>query len=265
MEDEQHVHRPLEHGVHLVLTDLPHHRQEVRRVGQRVVGEEEGEADGEAMAHRGERRRLGDQPQDLLVPAVVVEDLLGVEVEGAEGGDGGDEHSHRVGVVVEAVDEPLAHVLVDERVVGDVVAPRLQLRLVGQLAVQQEIGDLQVRRVLGELLDGIAAVAQDAGIAVEVGDLRLARRRRQVRRVVHEQRRVEIAQRRAGEHPVGDRHRHGLARAVVGDRDGVGHRVPFVAHGTLRGNVSADPQGQVERGAARPSETRRASESQGDE
>ena len=168
------------------------------------------------------------------MPALVVEDVLGVEVEGAERGERRDEHPHRVGVVVEPVDEPLAHVLVDERVVGDVVGPRLQLRLVGQLAVQQEVGDLEVRRVLGELLDGIAAVAQDAGVAVEVGDLRLARRRRQVGRVVHEQGRVELAERRAGEHAVGDRDRHGLAGAVVGDRDGVGHRVPFVAHGTAR-------------------------------
>ncbi len=152
-----------------------------------------------------------------------IEDVLGVVVERAEGGERGDEHPHRVGVVVEAVDEPLAHVLVDERVMGDVEGPLGQLSLGRQLAVQQEVGDLEVGGVVGELLDGVAAVAQDAVVTVEIGDLRLARRRRQERRVVHEQVRVELAQRGAGEHPVGDRDRHRLASAVVGDRDGVGH------------------------------------------
>ena len=110
-----------------------------------VVGEEERQADREAVAHRGQRRRLGDQPQDLLVARLGVVDVLGLGVEGAEGGERRDEHPHRVGVVVEAVDEPLAHVLVDERVVGDLVGPR---RSCGrrELAVQEQVGDLEVRR-----------------------------------------------------------------------------------------------------------------------
>ena len=98
-------------------------------------------------------------------------DLLGLRVERAERRQRRDEHAHRVGVVVEPIDEPLAHVLVDERVVGDLVGPRGELLLVGKFAVQQQVGDLEVRRVLGELLDRVAAVAQDAGVAVEIGDL----------------------------------------------------------------------------------------------
>ena len=58
-----------------------------------------------------------------------------------------------MGVVVEALDEPLAHVLVDERVVRDVVLPRLELLGGGQLAVDEEVGDLEVGRLLGEGLD----------------------------------------------------------------------------------------------------------------
>ena len=48
---------------------------------------------------------------------------------------------------------------------------------VGQLAVDEEVGDLQEGRGLGQLLDRVAAVAQDPGRAVDVGDLRGARRR----------------------------------------------------------------------------------------
>ena len=157
VQDEQHVHRPLERRVDLVVgADLPHHVQEVGRVRQVVVRVVERQADREAVGHRRERRRLGDQPQDLLVAAGVVVDVLGAVVERAERGDRRDEHAHRVGVVVEAVDEPLAHVLVDERVVGDVVRPRGELVGGRQLAVQQQVGDLEIGRVLGELLDRVA-------------------------------------------------------------------------------------------------------------
>ena len=221
-------------GCELVLADLPHHREEVGRVRQRVVGQEERQPDREAVAHRSQRRALGQQAQDLLVADLGIVDLLGLRVEGAERGQRRDEHPHRVGVVVEPVHEALAHVLVDERVVGDVVGPLLELRLVGQLAVEDEVGDLEVRRVLGELLDRVAAVAQDAGVAVEVRDLGAAGRGRQVRRVVHEQARVELAQRGAGEDPAGDGDGHRLAGAVVGDRDGVRHWVPSDLVGRCR-------------------------------
>ncbi len=215
--------------MHVVLADLPHHVQEVGRVRQRVARVVVRQARREAVAHRGDRRGLGDQPQDLLVAALGVEDLLRVGVERAERGDRRDEHPHRMGVVVEPVDEPLAHVLVDERVVGDVEAPLVELGLVRQIAVDEEVGDLEERRVLGELLDRVPAVAQDAVVAVEVRDRRLARSRRQVRRVVHEQVGVELPDRRRREHTVGDRDGDRLAGAVVGDRDGVGHGASFVS------------------------------------
>ena len=40
----------------------------------------------------------------------------------------------------------------------------------GELAVDEQVGDLEVGRLLGQLLDRVAAVAQDAGLAVELGD-----------------------------------------------------------------------------------------------
>ena len=188
-----------------------------------LFGVVEGQPDREAVAHRGDRRGFGDQSQDLTITLRRVVDVLRTVVERAECRNGGDEHPHRMSVVVEAVDEPLAHVLVDERVVRDVADPGVELRLVRQLAVQQQIGDLEVRRVLRELLDRVAAVAQDPRITVEVGDRRLARRRREVRRVVAVQRRVELTQCRRRKHPAFDGNGDGLSGAVVGDGDGVGH------------------------------------------
>src|SRR3546814_19750474 len=40
----------------------------------------------------------------------------------------------------------------------------------GQLAEDQQVGHLQIGGVLGQLLDGVAPVAQDAGVAVDLGD-----------------------------------------------------------------------------------------------
>ena len=51
-----------------------------------------------------------------------------------------------------------------------------QLGLGRQLPVDQQVADLQPRGVLRELVDGVAAVAQDARVAVDVGDGRAARR-----------------------------------------------------------------------------------------
>ena len=123
-------------GLEARLGDLPEHGEEVRNEIERVVGVDEGHAHAESVRRRGQGRHLGDEADDLLVAGLGIEDVLGVEIEGRQGGDGRDQHPHRVGVVVEALEEPLADVLVDERVVRDIVAPVGELLLVGQLALQ---------------------------------------------------------------------------------------------------------------------------------
>ena len=62
---------------------------------------------------------------------------------------------------------------------ADLVAELVELLLGRQLAVDQEVRGLEERRVLavGELLDVVAAVAEDAFVAVDEGDRRLGRRR----------------------------------------------------------------------------------------
>ena len=49
-----------------------------------------------------------------------------------------------------------------------------ELVLGRQLAVHQQVGDFEEARVLGQLLDRVAAVQQHACVAVDVGDRRLA-------------------------------------------------------------------------------------------
>ena len=228
VEDEEDVERALQPGVRLVLElgHLVEHRQEVAGVAQvvvridvrlpRVVAEREG----------GQRRHLGDQADDLDVAARRVLDPRGVGIERGEGADRRQQHAHGVGVVAEPLHEVL-DVLVHERVDRDLVRPLVELLLVRQLAVDEEVGDLEVGRLLGELLDRVAAVLQDPGVAVEEGDGRPARRRVHERGVVGHQAEVvvvdlDVAQGRRADRPVLDRHLVGAPGPVVGDGQRVG-------------------------------------------
>ena len=61
-----------------------------------------------------------------------------------------------------------------------------------KLSVKQEIAGLEEVAVLGELLDRITTVFENAGIAVDIGDLRLAARGRGEAGVVGEHARLGI-------------------------------------------------------------------------
>src|SRR5581483_8625435 len=164
----------------------------------------------------------------LLHPDLVVVDLRRLRVERRERGDRADQHPHRVRVVTEALHQPL-HVLVHEGVVGELVRPALELRRGRELAEDEQVRRLEVGAALGELLDRVAAVAQDAAIAVDERDRAADGRGVEERRVVARESRVvvrdlRLLQRRRADRPVLDRHLEAPSRAVVGDRDRVGHR-----------------------------------------
>ncbi len=170
-------------------------------------------------------RNLGDQPVELQLTVLRGLDLLRVRVEGRQSPDGAHQDAHRVRVVAEGIDQ-LADVLVEHRVMGDRVLEILQLVLLRQLAVIEQVRHLEEARLLGELLDRVAAVAEDALVAVDEGDLALRRRGVLVRRVVGHQAEVvlvdlDLAQVHRGDGPVRHGELVGLARAVVGDGEGV--------------------------------------------
>lgn len=64
-------------------------------------------------------------------------------------------------------------VRVDKSVRQDLVLEQPQLLRGGQRAIDEQVGRLEVGRVLRELLDRVAAVSQDAGVAIDVRDLAL--------------------------------------------------------------------------------------------
>ena len=185
------------------------------------------------MGEGGQRGHLGDEPHDLAHADLGVGDVLRLGIEGRQGADGGHEDAHGVGVVVEAVHEPLPDVLVDVGVEGDVVRPLLELRPGRELAVDDEVGDLQVARLLGQVLDGVAPVAEDAVVAVEVGDRAATGRRLDEGGVVDEDVGIELAQRPGRDPPVLDRDLDALTCPVVDDRVAVGHANPLALSRTV--------------------------------
>jgi hypothetical protein len=129
---------------------------------------------------------------DLAVLRVV--DVGAVVIEGRQRADQAGHHRHRVRVAAEAAQEEL-HLLVDHRVVGHARDEVDLLLALGSSPLQQQVAGLEEVAVRRELLDRVAAVQQLALVAVDVGDRRLARRRRQEARVVGELAglRVELA------------------------------------------------------------------------
>src|SRR5215467_2090368 len=104
---------------------------------------------------------------------------------------------------MEALHE-LLQVLVNPCVMRDVVHPVLHLLAGGQLAVEEEVGNLEVAGALGELLDGISAVAQEGGVVREEPEVVGAD--------------AELAEIHGADGAVDDGQVRGLAGAVVGDR-----------------------------------------------
>ena len=78
-----------------------------------------------------------------------------------------------MGVAAEALKEA-AHLLVDHRVMNHAIVEVLLLRGGRQFAVEQQIASLEEVAVLGQVFDRIAAVEQDAFVAVDIGDLGFA-------------------------------------------------------------------------------------------
>ncbi len=146
------------------------HVQQVGAVREIVARIDEGLAKGVLVGRGGDGRNLRNDAmrEDLAVARIV--DVGGVVVERRHRGDDRGHHRHRVRIVVETAEEAQQR-LVQHRVATDVVDEFLELRLLRQLAVQQQVADLHVAALLGQLLDGVATMQQHAGIAVDIGDL----------------------------------------------------------------------------------------------
>src|SRR5690606_36437867 len=119
---------------------------------------------------------LAHEPGGRLDEVVAVLRLHEGRLKAAERVDHRGQDGHRGRVRREAV-EVMAHVLVDQLVLDEQGPEVRELGRRRQLAEDQEVGRLDEGRLHRELLDRIAAVAQDAATAVYERDRALARPR----------------------------------------------------------------------------------------
>src|ERR1700737_3651048 len=111
---------------------------------------------------------------------------------------------------MEAVDQ-LLDVLVEQRVMGDRVHPLAMLGGIGQLTVNQEGGDLEEAPAFGPPLDRIAAVTENASLAIDEGDRTPATRRVEEGGIIAQQARAgsiggDLLKVGSGNRTVPDRH-----------------------------------------------------------
>ncbi len=150
-----------------------HHVQQVGRVPELVARVVDRPANGLAVACGGDCSDLAHEPGRRLHEVVAVLGQHERRLEATQGVDHGRKDRHRRRVRGEAV-EVMQHVLVDV-LVGAQQAPELrELRRRRQLAEDQEVRRLYEARPFGQIFDGIAAIAEDAFLAVDEGDLALA-------------------------------------------------------------------------------------------
>ncbi len=176
MQDEDAIHGLGQHRADRfdLARGVEHHVQEVFRVAQVVARIHQRLTDRVLVNHRGDGRHLGDQAHGGNFAVVRIVDVQGVVVERRKGADNATHDGHGVGVTTETIEEGL-QLLVNHGVVLH-GADELCLLLGGrQFAVQQQVAGFQVVGFFRQLLDRVAAMQQDALVAIDVGDLGLAR------------------------------------------------------------------------------------------
>src|SRR5512143_194728 len=89
-------------------------------------------------------------------------------------------------IMMESVNE-LFDILMDNRVIGNVVRPVRQLGFRGKLAIKNKIGRLQISTLLRDLFDRIATIAQNAFVPIYIRYPALAGSRVHETRVVTDQ------------------------------------------------------------------------------
>jgi hypothetical protein len=186
-----------------------------------------------AVSPGRQRRQLADQPARLQPARFEVHDFLGVGIKRRHRADRSHQHPHRMSVVAEALHEGL-EILMHHRVSLDVLFPGAEMMRVGQLALDHQVGDLEVVAVLGQVFDRIAAVAQDAFFAVDEGHLAPARSGVGEGRIIRHQAKIlgaglDVAEPGGADHAaLLDRNLVLFSGAVVGHGERVVSHGPFL-------------------------------------
>jgi hypothetical protein len=145
--------------------------------------------------HGGKRRHLGDHAQAGDHALVRIGDVGRVMIESRQRADTAAHDGHRMRIAAEAGEEAATSARAPW--CGASRGSRNPSSALGrQFAVQQQVADFEEVAMLGQLLDRITAMEQDALVAVDIGDFRFTGRGRGETRIVREGSRVSCRGRR---------------------------------------------------------------------
>ncbi len=153
----------------LLVGEGEHHMEEVRAVAQMRIGVDEGQAPRPPIGERRDGADLADEPGRRFDEGFRILQGHELRVEAGQVAQGGrkDGHGRCIdGNMLVLMLEPF----VQEFVFCQAGAKVLQLSMTREVAEDQQIGHFHEVRLLGELLDGDAAIAKDAALAVDVSN-----------------------------------------------------------------------------------------------
>ncbi len=130
----------------------------------------EGLADGVLVGEGGNGADLGEEDGDGFLELGLAVDLEEVGVIAGHRVDHGGEDGHGVRVVGESL-ELVLHALVEQLVLDEEILEALALIARGEASPDDEIGGLDEIGFFGDFLDVDAAVAEDARLAIDEGDV----------------------------------------------------------------------------------------------
>ncbi len=163
--------RDIEHALHHLVRLFAGERvKEVARESQLRIALQDRLAGAQAIEGSDNGRRLRHQASGLLdirLHGVVAR--LGI-IE-RQHGHRGAQHVHGRGF--RNLAEKLDYLFRDWPVLNQIGFERIQLRLLGQLAVPEQVDHFFKRRVLGQGVDVVALVTQDSQIPIDETDIRL--------------------------------------------------------------------------------------------
>ena len=184
MQDEQQVERPGRDGIDLVGFGRyrEHHVQKAIAVRQRILRVCTRPAHRMTIGCGRDGRHLRNQTFGGQLALFRFIDIELVVVERRHRADHTRQNRHGMGVVVKSLHERI-ELFMHHRVVGDIAVEPGELGLAWQFTVEQQVGHLKERGMLGQLLDRIATISQDALVTVDEGDVALAARRAAITRI----------------------------------------------------------------------------------
>ena len=142
--------------------------EKVLRVIQIVAGIDKRLADGIFIGLCGNCWNFSYHTIGSDHPVIGVINIKAIMIEGGQSADDAAHDSHGVGIPPKTTIKRI-NLLIQHGVVGDIVGEFRFLLGRWQFTIEQEIADFRIIRIVGQFVDGIAAIEQNTFVAIDIG------------------------------------------------------------------------------------------------